>query len=54
MLLGNADVEQQIATAIGHALAQMHSNDIVHGDLTTSNMLWRDGTLVCAASGYTA
>jgi hypothetical protein len=43
-----AEVEQQIAAAMGHALAQMHSSDIVHGDLTTSNMLWRDGSLVWA------
>lgn len=27
--------------AIGTALAKMHANSIVHGDLTTSNMMLR-------------
>lgn len=30
-----------IASKIGGMLAQLHSNDIVHGDLTTSNILAR-------------
>ena len=28
-----------LAGAIGEALASMHNGDLVHGDLTTSNML---------------
>ncbi len=30
---------------IGKMLAQMHTNDIIHGDLTTSNMILRDSKL---------
>ncbi|KAG8464349.1 hypothetical protein KFE25_003412 [Diacronema lutheri] len=32
-----------VATAIGEAVAKLHDADIVHGDLTTSNMLLRGG-----------
>lgn len=45
--LAMAEVEDQIAQAIGRAVGQMHAADVTHGDLTTSNMLWRNGTLVC-------
>ena len=31
---------------IGDAIARLHRADIVHGDLTTSNMILRDGRLV--------
>jgi Kae1-associated kinase Bud32 len=31
---------------IGEAIAQLHGADIVHGDLTTSNMILRGGRLV--------
>lgn len=34
-----------IARAIGHLAGTLHANGIVHGDLTTSNMLWRDGRI---------
>lgn len=33
-----------VADAIGAAIASLHDADIVHGDLTTSNMLLRDGS----------
>eukprot|EP00306_Pavlova_sp_CCMP459_P016691 CAMPEP_0185210376 /NCGR_PEP_ID=MMETSP1140-20130426/65515_1 /TAXON_ID=298111 /ORGANISM="Pavlova sp., Strain CCMP459" /LENGTH=254 /DNA_ID=CAMNT_0027778181 /DNA_START=1 /DNA_END=762 /DNA_ORIENTATION=- len=32
-----------VAMAIGRAIARLHANHIVHGDLTTSNMVLRDG-----------
>ena len=32
---------EQLADKIGRVLASMHSSDIIHGDLTTSNMLLR-------------
>jgi TP53 regulating kinase and related kinases len=31
---------------IGNAVGTMHSNGIIHGDLTTSNMMVRDGKIV--------
>ncbi|XP_017296882.1 EKC/KEOPS complex subunit TP53RK [Kryptolebias marmoratus] len=34
---------QQLAQRIGQILAKMHDEDVVHGDLTTSNMLLRRG-----------
>ncbi|GER55173.1 EKC/KEOPS complex subunit bud32 [Striga asiatica] len=33
-----------IATQIGDAIAKMHDGGLIHGDLTTSNMLIRNGT----------
>jgi tRNA A-37 threonylcarbamoyl transferase component Bud32 len=35
---------------IGEAVATLHDGGLIHGDLTTSNMLVRDsdGALVCA------
>ncbi|GMI69348.1 hypothetical protein like AT5G26110 [Hibiscus trionum] len=33
-----------IATQIGDAIGKLHDGGLVHGDLTTSNMLIRDGT----------
>ena len=38
----------QVATKIGRAVAQLHDGGVVHGDLTTSNMILRepDGMLV--------
>jgi len=39
--------QEQDATAheIGSIVAALHSSDIVHGDLTTSNMLLKDGKI---------
>ena len=34
---------QEVAGKIGRAVAQLHDGGIVHGDLTTSNMITRDG-----------
>lgn len=34
-----------VARAIGRVAGTLHANGVVHGDLTTSNMLWRDGTV---------
>lgn len=44
-----ADIDQDhLAKAIGTSLARMHSQDVVHGDLTTSNLMLRreNGSLV--------
>ena len=35
-----------VCRKIGEAIARLHVADIVHGDLTTSNMILRDGRLV--------
>lgn len=32
---------EQLAERVGHILARMHDEDVIHGDLTTSNMLLR-------------
>lgn len=34
---------QRLAQHIGQILAKMHDEDVIHGDLTTSNMLLRRG-----------
>jgi len=34
-----------VARAVGHAAGMLHVHGLVHGDLTTSNMLWRDGRI---------
>uniref|UniRef100_UPI00358E3828 EKC/KEOPS complex subunit TP53RK n=1 Tax=Myxine glutinosa TaxID=7769 RepID=UPI00358E3828 len=38
--LGSRNVEA-LAGIVGHTLARLHDQDIIHGDLTTSNMLLR-------------
>jgi len=38
---------KKLAREIGRMTALLHSNDIVHGDLTTSNMLMREGGSIC-------
>jgi Kae1-associated kinase Bud32 len=37
--------QDEVAGMIGSVVAAMHAADIVHGDLTTSNMLLKDGAL---------
>ncbi len=39
--LNNFDLEKQkeVCTKIGKSIALLHKNDIIHGDLTTSNMI---------------
>ena len=34
-----------IARAVGRLTGTLHANGLVHGDLTTSNLLWRDGRI---------
>ena len=34
---------EQLAQRVGQVLAKMHDEDVIHGDLTTSNMLLRHG-----------
>ena len=34
-----------IAHQIGREVAKLHQAHIIHGDLTTSNMIWRDGVV---------
>lgn len=38
---------KSLAREIGRIAAILHSNDIVHGDLTTSNMLMREDGKIC-------
>lgn len=38
---------KDLARDIGKMTALLHSNDMVHGDLTTSNMLMRDDGSIC-------
>jgi TP53 regulating kinase and related kinases len=40
----NSDCKEalQLADKIGHAIACMHAGDVIHGDLTTSNMILRE------------
>ena len=38
---------RKLARGMGKVVALLHSNDIVHGDLTTSNMLMRDDGAIC-------
>ena len=35
-----------VAREMGRVVGRLHRAGIVHGDLTTSNMLWRDGRIV--------
>jgi len=39
--------DRSVARKIGEITALLHSNDFVHGDLTTSNMLMRDDGVIC-------
>ncbi|MDY6788760.1 MAG: KEOPS complex kinase/ATPase Bud32 [Candidatus Nanohaloarchaea archaeon] len=35
----------ELCSNIGKSIARLHSRDIIHGDLTTSNMIFRDGKI---------
>ena len=35
-------LNSQIASEMGKSIAELHKNNIIHGDLTTSNMLWNN------------
>lgn len=37
---------KKISKEIGKSIAKLHDNDIIHGDLTTSNMIWIEGKKV--------
>lgn len=36
---------KKVCLEIGKGIAKLHDADIIHGDLTTSNMIWFDGKL---------
>jgi TP53 regulating kinase-like protein len=36
---------QKLCTEIGRSIGKLHENNIIHGDLTTSNMIFRDGII---------
>ena len=38
----SADTAQQLCTEIGQKIRQLHARGIIHGDLTTSNLLWHN------------
>ena len=44
-VLLNGDEYQQLAKEIGHNLGKLHDKHIIHGDLTTSNMIQHQGKL---------
>jgi len=37
--------QKQICKQIGESVAKLHSSDIIHGDLTTSNMILKDNKI---------
>ena len=39
--VGDADITEDLMQSIGAILAQLHGTGIIHGDLTTSNMMLR-------------
>lgn len=45
-LFEDETLREQLAPKIGESIAFLHNNDIIHGDLTTSNMLLRGDTIV--------
>lgn len=40
----NEEMAHEIAAQIGDVIAKLHDGGLIHGDLTTSNMIMRDGT----------
>ena len=44
-LLETLEEPAGLCAEVGRVAGVLHSNDIVHGDLTTSNMLWREPRL---------
>lgn len=44
-VLDNIKNRKEICRKIGNNIAILHKNDIVHGDLTTSNMIIRNGSV---------
>jgi len=39
------DWKKRVCREIGKAIANMHNNNIIHGDITTSNMIWMNNKL---------
>ncbi len=39
-------IDEDLAFEIGREISKLHSADIIHGDITTSNIMLRDGQLV--------
>ncbi|HHF55824.1 MAG TPA: Kae1-associated serine/threonine protein kinase [Thermoplasmatales archaeon] len=37
--------KKRVCREIGRAIANMHKNNIIHGDITTSNMIWMNNKL---------
>jgi len=35
-------LKRKVCRELGKTVKKMHQNDIIHGDLTTSNMIWND------------
>jgi len=46
ILLSETDSRKEIAEKIGSNIAKLHSGEIVHGDLTTSNMILKGGKII--------
>jgi TP53 regulating kinase-like protein len=46
-ILNDLDEEERmcICKMIGESIAKFHNNDIIHGDITTSNMILQDGRI---------
>jgi len=46
-LLNSSDMEmiKKISLQIGKLIGKLHANNIIHGDLTTSNMIFKDGKI---------
>ncbi|MEK6937436.1 MAG: KEOPS complex kinase/ATPase Bud32 [Nanoarchaeota archaeon] len=45
-VLEEGDHYQQFAREMGQKIGELHSHDIIHGDLTTSNLMVRKGELI--------
>ena len=41
----NPDEQKKLCTEIGKCLGKLHANHLIHGDLTTSNMILKDGRI---------
>jgi Kae1-associated kinase Bud32 len=37
---------RELGRLLGEVIGRLHGGDLIHGDLTTSNMIWREGELV--------
>jgi len=40
--LDDEKLKRKVCRELGKSIKKMHQNDIIHGDLTTSNMIWND------------